>query len=161
MAMRRATMGTVLALAVMGLVMSALGALVTTRTVSNTGNILVVTPSPSPSPSPSPTIQLGVYSDSGCTTTLSSIPWGTLSPGNTTTATMYVRNEGNVAVTLSIQATDWNPASASSYFAFDWNCTGYVLQPNEVVQALLSLNVSSSINGITSFSFDIIITGTQ
>jgi hypothetical protein len=72
-----------------------------------------------------------------------------------------VRNEGNVTVTLSVQATDWNPASASSYFTFNWNCTGYVLQPKEVVQALLSLNVSSSISGITSFSFDITITATQ
>lgn len=141
-----------MALAVMGLVISALGALVATRTVSNTGNILVVTP---------PSIQLGVYSDGGCTATLSSIPWGTLNPGNTATATMYVKNEGNVAVKLSVQATNWNPASASSYFTFNWNCTGYVLQPNQVVQALLSLNVSSSISGITSFSFDITITATQ
>ena len=153
--MRRATIGTVLALAIIGLIMTAMGALVTTRTVSNTGNIAVVTPPPSP------TVQLGVYSDSGCTSALSSIPWGTLSPGNTATSTMYVRNEGNVAVTLSIQAADWNPASASSYFTFNWNCTGYVLQPSQVVQALLTLNVSSSISGITSFSFDITVTGTQ
>ncbi len=152
MTMRRATTGTVLALAVIGLVMSAMGALVTTRTVSNTGNIAVVT---------SPTVQLGVYSDSGCTATLSSIPWGTLTPGNTATSTMFVRNEGNVAVTLSIQASNWNPASASSYFTLGWNCTGYVLQPSQVVHALLTLNVSSSISGITSFSFDITITGTQ
>jgi hypothetical protein len=74
---------------------------------------------------------------------------------------MYVRNEGNVAVTLSIQAANWNPASAASYFTLGWNRNGYVLQPNQVVQALLSLNVSSSISGITSFSFDITITGTQ
>ena len=153
MAMRRATTGTILALAIIALVVGAMGALVTTRTVGNTGNIAVVTPSP--------TVQLGVYSDSGCTSALSSISWGTLSPGNTTTSTMFVRNEGNVAVTLSIQAADWSPANASSYLLFDWNCTGYVLQPSEVVQALLTLNVSSSISGITSFSFDITIMGTQ
>jgi hypothetical protein len=153
MAMRRATTGTVLALAVIGLIMTAMGALVTTRTVGNTGNIAVVTPSPA--------VQLGVYSDSGCTSALSSISWGTLSPGNTTTSTMYVRNEGNVAVTLSIQTADWNPANASSYLVFGWNCTGYVLQPSQVVQALLTLTVSSSISGITSFSFDITLAGTQ
>jgi len=164
MAMRRATAGTVLALAVMGLVMSALGALVATRTINNTGNIIINTPSPSPSPPPSsppPSIQLGVYSDGGCTATLSSIPWGTLSPGNTANATMYLRNEGNVAVALGIQAVNWDPASASSYLTLGWNCTGYVLQPNQVVQALMSLTVSSSISGITSFSFDITITASQ
>jgi hypothetical protein len=74
---------------------------------------------------------------------------------------MYVRNEGNVAVTLSIQTADWNPANASSYLVFGWNCTGYVLQPSQVVQALLTLTVSSSISGITSFSFDITLAGTQ
>ena len=153
MAMRRATVGTVLALAIMGLVMSTLGALVVTRTVSNTGNVRVVTPPPS--------VQLGVYSDSGCTTVLSSVIWGTLNPGSTTTATMYLRNEGNVAITLSVQAANWNPASASSYLTFGWNCDGYVLAPNQVVQALLSLQVSSSINGVTGFSFDITITASQ
>jgi hypothetical protein len=152
MAMRRATMGTVLMLAVMALVVSALGALVATRTVSNTGNIRVVTP---------PSVQLGVYSDSGCTTALSSVSWGTLDPGSTATATAYLKNEGNVPVTLSIQAGNWNPASAQSYFTLTWNRNGYVLAVGASVQAVLSLAVSSSISGITSFSFDITITATQ
>jgi hypothetical protein len=74
---------------------------------------------------------------------------------------MYLRNEGNVALTLSIQAANWNPASASSYFTLGWNLGGYVLAPNQVVSALLTLLVSSNISGITSFSFDITISATQ
>ena len=159
MAMQRATIGTVVVIAVIGLMVSALGALVATRTVSNSGNIKVVTPPPPPPPPAS--VLLGVYSDSDCTTVLSSVSWGTLDPGSTATATMYLRNEGNVPVTLSIQAGNWNPASASSYFTLTWNRDGYVLAVGEVVQALLYLNVSSSISGITSFSFDITITATQ
>jgi len=150
MAMRRATVGMVLALSIMGLVMSTLGALVVTRTISNTGNVRVP-----------PSVELGVYSDSGCTTPLSSVSWGTLNPGDTSTATMYLRNEGNVPITLSAQAADWNPESASSYLTFSWNCDSYVLAPNQVVQALLGLQVSSSINGITGFSFDITVTASQ
>ena len=146
-------MGMVLAVAVMGLVISALGALVVTRTFSNTGNIKVVTPSPS--------VQLGVYSDSGCTTALSSVSWGTLDPGSTATATAYLKNEGNVPVTLSIQASNWNPASAQNYFTLTWNRNGYVLAVGASVQAVLSLAVSSSISNVTSFSFDITITATQ
>jgi hypothetical protein len=146
-------MGMVLAVAVMGLVISALGALVVTRTISNTGNIKVVTPSPS--------VQLGVYSDSGCTIALSSVSWGTLDPGSTATATAYLKNEGNVPVTLSIQASNWNPASAQNYFTLTWNRNGYVLAVGASVQAVLSLAVSSSISNVTSFSFDITITATQ
>jgi hypothetical protein len=145
-------MGTVLALAVMSLVVSALGALVATRTVSNTGNMRVVT---------SPSVQLGVYSDSGCTTALSSVSWGTLDPGTTATATVYLKNEGNVPVTLSISASNWAPSSASSYFTLTWNRAGNVLAVGASVQAVLSLAVSSSISGITTFSFDITITATQ
>jgi len=146
-------MGTFLVIAIMGVAASVLGGLVVTNTVHNTGNITVSPPPPS--------VQLGVYQDSGCTTGLSSISWGTLNPGSTATATIYLRNEGNVPVTLSVSAGNWNPASASSYFTLTWNRAGYVLAVNASVQAVLSLTVSSSISGITSFSFDITITATQ
>jgi hypothetical protein len=84
-----------------------------------------------------------------------------LDPGATTTATIYLKNEGNVPVTLSISAGNWNPASASSYFTLTWNRGGYVLAVGASVQAVLSLAVSSSISGVTTFSFDITITATQ
>jgi hypothetical protein len=142
--------GIVLASALLALTISTLGALVTTRTVSNTGNIITAS-----------NAQLGTYSDSGCTIEISSIQWGDLSPGDTATSTMYVRNEGNVAITLSIQAANWNPTSAEGYLTLGWNRDGYVLQPNQTIEALLTLTVSSNINGITNFSFDIIITGVQ
>jgi len=86
---------------------------------------------------------------------------GNVESGQHSTATAYLRNEGNVPITLSAQASNWNPASASSYFTFSWDKAGYVLAVNQTVQATLSLTVSSSISGITSFSFDITITATQ
>jgi hypothetical protein len=159
MAMQRATIGAVLAIAVMGVVASALGVLVANRTIPNTGNIRVVTPPPPPPPPQ--TVQLGIYSDSGCTTVLSSIPWGTLDPGGSTSATAYLKNEGNVQVMLSMTYGNWTPSSASSYFTLSWDRQSYVLSVGSVVQATLTLSVSSSISGITTFSFDITITATQ
>jgi hypothetical protein len=147
MAMQKATIGTVLVIAVMGIIVSALGALVASRTISSTGNVTAV--------------GVGVYSDSSCTTALSTINWGTQSPGATTTYTIYVRNEGNVAVTLGMTTANWNPSSASSYISLSWNKQGTVLSAGSVVQAVLTLSVSSSVSGVTSFSFDITITGTQ
>jgi len=157
MAMQRATLGVVLAIAVIGVVASGFGVLVANRTVPNTGNIKVVTPPPPPPQ----TVQLGIYSDNNCTTVLSSINWGTLDPGGSTSATVYLRNEGNVQVMLSMTYGNWTPSSASSYFTLSWNRQSYVLSVGSVVQATLTLSVSSSISGITTFNFDITITATQ
>ena len=147
MAMRRATIGTVVAIAVMGLMVSALGALVATRTISNSGSVTAV--------------GVGVYSDSGCTTALSAISWGTVNPGDVKTYTIYVKNTGNVPVTLNMTVSGWSPSSASSYIKLTWNQEKSVLTAGQVVSAVLTLSVSSSISNVTSFSFNIIITGTQ
>jgi hypothetical protein len=147
MAMQKITMGTVLAIAVLGMVVTALGALVATRTISNTGNMKA--------------IGVGVYWDSSCTSAVSSIDWGALEPGVTKNFTIYVKNEGNVQVRLSMTTSNWNPASASSYITLSWNRENYVLSSGSVVSAVLTLSVSSSISGVTSFSFNIIITGTE
>jgi hypothetical protein len=148
---RRIIAVSVLALVVTVLAMCAWGALVGTFTVSNRGTIGVRSSSSA----------LGIYSDSGCASALSSISWGTMGPGDVSIATMYIRNEVSSAVTLSMTENNWDPPSASDYFTLGWNLDGYVLQPNQVLQALLTLNVSSSVSGITNFSFDILITAAQ
>jgi len=53
--------------------------------------------------------------------------------------------------------SNWNPSSASSYMTLSWNYGGQTLAVNEVKQVKFTLAVSSSITGITSFSFDITI----
>jgi len=136
-----------LAIAAIGVLVSALGALVSTRTISNTGSIMAV--------------GIGVYSDSGCTIVLTSISWGALSPGGTATHTIYLKNNGTIPVTLTMATGNWNPASASSYITLAWDRQNYVLPAGSTVQAVLTLNVLSSISGITNFGFDITVTGTQ
>jgi hypothetical protein len=124
------------------------GLLIASQTIPNTGNVKAV--------------GVGVYSDSGCSQKVLSIPWGTLDPGETSDETVYIRNEGNTAVVLSITTENWSPASASSDITLSWNLEqGYVLDPAESVETVLTLSVSSSISGVESFTFDIIITGTE
>jgi hypothetical protein len=147
MAMRKATIGAITVIVVMSVVMSALGALAVSRTFSSSGNIAA--------------IGVGVYSDSGCTTVLSSIDWGTINPGSSATYTIYVKNNGTIPETLTMTTGNWDPATASSYIISTWNRQNYVLSAGSSVQALVTLNVSSSVNGFTSFTFDITITGTQ
>ena len=147
MAMQKATIGAVVLIAFACLMVSALGALVATQTISSTGTITAV--------------GVGVYSNSGCTTALSTINWGNINPGNTTTYTMYVKNTGDTSATLNMTTNSWSPSSASSYIKLTWNQQGSMLTAGQVVTAVLTLSVSSSISNVTSFSFNTIIKGTQ
>ena len=106
------------------------------------------------------TIGVGVYSDSGCTNKLSSIDWGTLEPGANKNVTTYIRNEGTSTMTLSLSTSNWNPTSASQYITLSWDYGGKSLAVNEVLKVIFTLKISASTTGITSYSFDITITGT-
>ena len=100
---------------------------------------------------------VGVYRDHNCTSPVSLINWGTVEPGSTNNVTVYVRNEGNTAANISMTTENWNPQNAPNYLTLNWNYNGQQLNPSEAVQITLSLDVSSSVQGIENFSFDIII----
>ena len=107
------------------------------------------------------TTGVGVYWDSGCSNSVTSVNWGTVAPGSTNDVTVYIKNEGNAAETLSSTAENWNPSIASTYMTLTWDYAGQVIDVGEVVQVTLSLTVSDTIEGITSFSFDIVIVGSD
>jgi hypothetical protein len=122
------------------------GALVSSRTIASSGVVA--------------TANIGVYSDSACTQSLTSINWGTLSPGNSVSRTIYVKNLGTTQVTISMTGANWNPTSANGPLTLTWNQEGTTLNANQVSTATLTLRASSSISGITTFNVDIVITGT-
>jgi len=102
-------------------------------------------------------VGVGVFWDSNCTNTVSFIDWGMVEPGSKNNVTIYVRNEGNVAASISLATENWNPPNASDYLALIWDYDERLLNPREVAQVTLTLSVSSSVHGIENFSFDIII----
>jgi len=102
-------------------------------------------------------VGVGVFWNSNCTDPVSFIDWGVVEPGSMNNVTVYVRNEGNVAANISLATENWSPSNASDYVTLSWNYDGQQLNPQEVAQITLTLNVSSSVQGIESFSFDIII----
>lgn len=104
-------------------------------------------------------IGVGVYWDSGCSIQVTSIDWGMVEPGSTEDVTVYIKNEGNSPVTLSLETQNWRPSTASDYMSLTWNYGGQVVDVGGVVEVTLSLSVFDSIEGITSFSFDIVIVG--
>jgi len=113
---------------------------------------------PTPCAATVETVGVGVYWDSGCSNRVSSIEWGTIEAGAVKTVTVYVRNEGDVTISLSLSTTNWSPSTASKYMSLSWNYDGQPINPNGVIPVTLTLSVSPSITGISSFSFDIIIT---
>ena len=50
-------------------------------------------------------VNVGIYSDAACTLNLTSIDWGNVYPGGSVSRTIYVKNTGNVPMTLSMAAT--------------------------------------------------------
>jgi len=133
----------ILSLCLIGQVISALQS---NETISNVGAVKA--------------IGVGVYWDQTCTNTVTSIDWGTIEPGSTLNKTCYIRNESNSASTLALQTSNWNPSNAEDYISLSWDYGGQSMDPDEVVQVTFTLSVSSIIQNITNFSFDIIVSAT-
>jgi len=102
---------------------------------------------------------VGVYWDNGCSQAVSSIDWGLAEPGSVKNVTIYIRNEGTAPITLSLQTSNWNPPNAADYISLSWNYGGQTIGANQVLAVTLSLSISSNIQGITTFSFDIVVVG--
>ncbi len=105
-------------------------------------------------------VGVGIYWDSACTNETSSINWGIVDPGSSKMVYVYVRNEGNTAVTLSLTTQNWNPSSVASFMTLNWNYAGQTLLVNQVLRVRLTLDVSSTISGVASFSFDTMVIAT-
>ncbi len=105
-------------------------------------------------------IGVEVYWDSALTNKVTSIDWGTIDPGAKVNKTVYIKNVGNAASTLSMSTSNWNPSNAATYMTLTWDYSGQTVNIGQSVQVKFTLTTSSSITGITSFSFDLTITST-
>jgi hypothetical protein len=105
---------------------------------------------------------IGVYSNSQCTSAVSSFNWGSIEAGGSTSQTIYVEDTGTAAMTLSITISNWTPSTASTYITLTWNGQGQQIQPgvSGALAVTLTLTVSPCITGVTSFSNSITISGT-
>lgn len=99
-----------------------------------------------------------IYQDRACTNRTLSFQWGSLEAGSNRTLTVYVKNECNSAASLFLRTSNWIPATSQNYMSLDWNYSGQVLKVGEVIPLQLTLTVNQNVNGITSFTFDTLIT---
>ena len=148
---------------------SVVGLLQSTERVSSSGLIVQPQPppppppsppsSPPPSPPPEPSIEIDVYSDSACTQVISNVVWGDVEVGNSASQTIYVKNSGDDGVTLSMSTENWSTVDATNYLQLSWDYDGSTIASGEVRGIILTLSVASSVSGVDTFSFDIVITG--
>ena len=106
-------------------------------------------------------IGVGIYQDQTCLNRPLLLDWGHVEAGSNNTLTVYIKNECNSAVSLSLSTSNWTPSSSSSYISLNWNYSGQTLSANQVIPLKLTLTVDSNITGITGFSFGTVITTTS
>jgi hypothetical protein len=149
MEMRKISTGAAIAIAATGLFMTLLttGLLMSSQTLQSNGTVTAV--------------NIGVYSDSGCTQNLTSINWGSIYPGNSTTRIIYVKNTGSLPIKLTMTTGSWMPSNANTYISLSWNRESTVLSAGQSIDATLTLSASSDAGNITSFSCNMTITGTE
>ncbi len=103
------------------------------------------------------TNSVGVYWDANCEDKTFSLEWGKLFPGATKNFDIYVRNECNESVVLNLTAENWLPLIAEQDISLSWDYPGCPICKNQVRAINLVLSVSPEIQGVMSFSFDILI----
>jgi len=151
MAQRKFSRVTIIALALTGLALTltTFGAINVSLNLPSSGSIAT-------------TSGIEVYSDSDCTVPLTTIDWGSSTPGGTVTRTVYVKNTGSgVSLTLNLSTSNWNPTSANGPLTITWDRDGTILTPGQSTASTITLTASSSITGITTFSVQILISGTD
>ncbi len=103
---------------------------------------------------------LELYSDSACIKKINSISWGSFFAGESINKTVYIKNAGTTAMTLSLAQTNWSPASIKNAFTCVWNRQNEKLEPNQIIQATLTLTSAANFSAPTSFNVNVKITGT-
>ena len=154
MAHKKLSINTLIALAATGLFLTILtsstiisGAVISSQSISSGGTIT--------------SINVEIFSDNDCSQPCTNINWGTLSPGESITQTIYIKNNGNKPITLFMTTENWTPTNANTYINLTWNKENTNLGLDQFVPALLTLSTSLDIETIDDFNFDIIISGVE
>ena len=148
MATPKLSTGVIIALAATSIFLTLVTAgIIATQTIPSSGTVT--------------TVNVGVYTDSECTQNCTSISWGVIYPGNSTSTTIYVKNNGTIPITLSMATDSWAPTEASDCLTLTWDQEGTELVVGELVSANLTLSAASDTGDLTDFNFNIAITGAE
>ena len=153
-----------IALAMTGVSLTVSGIRQSTERLGSSGIIIesapayypIIFPAPSPAP-PEPVVKIDVYEDMACTTVQSSITWGDIEAGGSSSVTFYIKNNGDTDVLLDLRSENWTPTNSMQYTNLSWDNDGTALTPGEVRRVTLTLNVDSDCPAIDTFCFNVVI----
>lgn len=91
----------------------------------------------------------------------SNIDWGMLYPGNSTSKTIHVTNNGTLSELLIITTLNWQPNQVQNYMTLSSPQNLTVINRQQLIIVTLTLTISPAIQNITNFSFDVFLTGVQ
>jgi len=106
-------------------------------------------------------IGISIYEDAGCTVPLTEIDWGLVSPASSVPYEAWLKNEGSVVVTVTMSVAKWVPSEASEYMSLTWSCEGVSVSVDGTVSCIFTLEIFEDVAGITDFSFDILLVGSE
>ena len=148
---------------------STMGLMQSTERMSTSGIIIRPAPTPpsssppsssSPSPPPpEPAIEIDVYTDAGCTDIMTIVDWGEITAGGSSQVEVFVKNNGQTDVVVSLLTENWSSQTAYNYMSVSWDYGGSVIEPGEVINVNLVLSVDEYCPALTGFGFDIVIIG--
>ena len=154
MAHKKLPIGTLIALAATGLFLTILtsstiisGVIISSQAISSGGTIT--------------SMNVEIFNNNDCTQLCNNINWGTLTPGDSITQTIYIKNSGNKPITVFMTTENWSPINASTYLNLNWDKENTNLNAGQITLASLTLTSELDINSLTDFDFDIIITGVE
>jgi hypothetical protein len=103
---------------------------------------------------------IGLYSNLACTTPKTSVEWGELQKGGSSSVTIYIKNEGDSPLTLALTTTEWNPSNAVDYITVNWNYNNQQVNPDQVIPVIITLSVDADAQA-TNFGVKLFIVGTS
>jgi hypothetical protein len=102
---------------------------------------------------------LGVFSDADGAVSCGSLSWGCVGSGASVSRVVYVKNTGDVPLTLGLSASGWAPSAASDALTLSWDLEGRSLGVGAVVLATIQLTVSQNTGSLGDFCFNIVVSG--
>lgn len=146
---------------------SAVGVLQSTEKVGSTGIIIrtekqspiIVTSPLSLPPPPEPVVDVDIFSDIGCTKQLMTIDWGELEAGESSSKSIYIKNNGETRIVLRLYTENWSSQVADDHISLTWDYNGSLLKSGQIFNVNLILEIDSDCPELIQYRFDIIIIG--
>ena len=104
---------------------------------------------------------LTIFADAACTKQISTVQWGTLQPSGSATVALFIKNSGNMPLTLTLTENNWSPATAQNYLTLSWNQENTKIQPGASQTIAININVNQYVTGVNTFTNTIYVIATQ